>query len=126
MFPEYFSIEAGYAAFRPKGQFTFDEAVAKVDEAIAVCRDNDIRGLLVDVTGMTGFSPPSTTERFRFATKWAATARGRVVLSMIAPAEMIDRDKIGITMATNRGLATEVFTAESEAVNWLLPLCGKS
>ena len=126
MYPEYFSIETGYAAFRPKGQFTFNQAVKAVDKAVAFCRDNDIRGLLVDITGMTGFPPPTTSERFHFATEWASTAGGSVILSMIAPPEMIDHEKIGITVAANRGLTTEVFTTESDAINWLVRACSKT
>lgn len=126
MYPEYFSIEAGYAAFRPKGQFTFKQAVRAVDEAVAFCRDNDIRGLLVDITGMTGFPSPTTSERFQFATKWASTAGGTVILSMVAPPEMIDYEKIGITVATNRGLTAEVFTAEADAISWLVRACNKA
>src|SRR5688500_145806 len=121
MFSEYFSIKDGYAAFHPKGQFTFDEAVEAVDNAVAFCRDNDIRGLLVDITGITGFPPPSASQRFQFASKWATTSGSRVVLAMIAAPEMIDHEKFGVTVANNRGLKTEVFTTASDAINWLLP-----
>jgi len=86
---------------------------------LAYCRDNKIRRLLVDITGMTGFPPPSTLQRFFFGSKWAETAGGKVALSVVAPAEMIDPEKIGVTVATNRGLQTDVFTAESDAVDWL-------
>jgi len=123
--PEYLSLEDHYAACHPRGRFTFDQTVAMIDEAIAYCRDNGVRGLLVDVTGVTGFLPPSTAERFAFASRWAATANGKVVVSIIAPPEMVDPDKIGVMVATNRGLRSDVFTAESEAIAWLLDACQK-
>jgi hypothetical protein len=126
MYPEYFSVENGYAAFRPKGQFTFNQAVKAVDEAVAFCRDNKIRGLLVDITGMAGFPPPNTSERFQFATQWASTAGGSVILSIVSPPEMIDYEKIGITIARNRGLAAEVFTMEPDAIDWLVRTCDKT
>jgi hypothetical protein len=121
--PKYLSLEEKYAAYRPVGEHTFDEAVAMIDDALAYCKKNKIRGLLVDVTGFTGFPPPSTTQRFQFATRWSETAAGRVYLSMVAPPDLIDPERIGITMATNRGLRTEVFTTETEAWKWLRAVC---
>ncbi len=38
---------------------------------------------------------------------------------MVAPPEMITPDKIGITIAANRGLRSEIFTTEAEASEWL-------
>jgi hypothetical protein len=119
MFSEYFFLEDGYAAFRPKGRFTFEEAVGVIDEALAYCRDNEIRGLLVVISGMTGFAVPTTTQRFAFGSRWAETAAGRVALSMVAPAEMIDSEKLGVMVANNRGLQTDVFTSERDAIAWL-------
>jgi len=117
--PEFLALEGNYASYRPRGRFTFDETVAMIDQALVFCRDNGIQNLLVDITGVTGFPPPTTIQRFTFATKWANTAAGKVTLSMLAPPEMIDPDRIGVTMANNRGLQSNVFTAEPEAVGWL-------
>ena len=118
--PTYLSLENGFATFRPQGEFTFDQAVDLIDQALGYCMNNNIRGLLADVTEMTGFPPPTTIERFNFATKWAGTASGKVILSMIARPEMIDTDKIGVTMAGNRGLRCEVFTTDTDATDWLV------
>jgi hypothetical protein len=116
---EFFTLEGKYAAFRPEGECTFNQAVDMIDTALAYCKDHKIRGLLVDIRSLTGFPPPSTTQRFQFATQWAATAAGRVCLSVIARQEIIDPDRIGVTMAHNRGLLTQVFTNEADAVAWL-------
>ncbi len=117
--PKFLSIEERHAAFRPVGEYSFDATVKMIDAAIEYCRANAIRALLVDITRVTGFPPPSTAERFQFATQWSATAGGRLTIAMIAPPEMIDPDKIGVTMANNRGLKSEVFTNEQDAVRWL-------
>ncbi|MEQ1641921.1 MAG: hypothetical protein ABL959_00585 [Pyrinomonadaceae bacterium] len=117
--PKFLSIEERHASFRPVGEYSFDATVKMIDAAIEYCRTNAIRGLLVDITAVTGFPTPSTAERFQFATQWSATAAGRVALAMIAPPEMIDPDKIGVTMANNRGFLCEVFTNEEDAVRWL-------
>jgi len=118
--PEFLSLEGNYASYRLSGRFTFDQTVALIDEALIFCCDNGIHNLLVDITAVTGFPPPTTIQRFTFATRWAKTAGGRVTLSMLAPSEMIDPDRIGVTMANNRGLQSNVFTAEPDAVSWLL------
>ena len=123
--PKYLSVDERYASYRPLGEVTLDEAAALIDGAIGFCRRNDIAGLLLDITGLTGFPSPSTTDRYLFTRQWAETARGRVMVSMVAPAEIIDPEKIGITMAGNRGLKGEVFTSESDAVSWLLGALGR-
>jgi len=122
----YLSLEDNYAAYRPVGKFTLDETIDMIDGSIAYCRRKKIGALLVDITRVTGFPPPSTVERFHFATKLADTAGGKVTVSFITPPELIDPDRIAVTMANNRGMQTNVFTAESEAIRWLITACGIS
>src|SRR6188768_995708 len=122
-FPEFFSLEDKYAACRPVGEMTLDRAVAAIDDAIRYCFTSKIRGLLVNVSGTTGFPSPSLTDRFWYVTKWAETARGRVVLSMVAPPFMVLPDKMGVTFASNRGLQSDVFFDENEAAEWLCSVC---
>lgn len=117
--PEHLSRADGYAVYRLAGVFTFERVVELIDNAIEYCVENEIRGLLVDVADVTGFPSPTTIQRFHFATIWSATAGGQLIVSMIAPPELIDPDHIGVTMASNRGLRSEVFTQETEAVQWL-------
>src|SRR5688500_504184 len=121
--PENLSIEKdGYATYRPRGRYTFDQTVGMIDKALVYCRDSGIRGLLVNISEVTGFPPPTTIQRLDFASKWADTAGGKVALSLIARPELIDPDKIGVTMARNRGLFSDVFSSDSEpeAIEWIL------
>src|SRR5256885_15399406 len=118
--PEFFSLNDAYACYRPHIEANLDQAIGLVDKAIRYCRLNGIDSLLVNITRISGFPPPSVTDRYLFTKQWAETARGQVVVSMVAPNEMIDPDKIGVTMAGNRGLYTNVFTDESDAIEWLL------
>lgn len=117
--PEFFSLRDGYAHYCLAGEHTFESTVAKIDESIRWCRDNMIDRLLVDIRELTGFPPPTTVQRFEFATRWAATASGHVAVSFIAPPVLIDPDKIGMTMANNRGMQAAVFTEEADAIAWL-------
>ncbi|MGB2751940.1 MAG: hypothetical protein WBC19_07765 [Pyrinomonadaceae bacterium] len=118
--PEYLSNGEHYASYHPVGEMTLADCVSMIDGAIRYCRDNGIGSLLVNITGVSGFPPPSTTDRFLFTKHWAETAAGKLAVAMVAPPEMIDLDKIGVTMAGNRGLRSDVFTLESDAIEWLL------
>ena len=118
--PEHLTLEDSYACFRPLAKVTLNKAVEMVDNAIRFCRSNGIAGLLVDITGFSGFPPPSITEKYWLIQKWAESSSSKVVVSMVAPREFIDHDKIGNTMADNRGFSADVFAAESDAVAWII------
>jgi hypothetical protein len=117
--PQFLTHEKEYAEFRPVAECTFEAAVDMVDEALAYCKDHEIRLLLANLTGLSGFDPPSMVQRFQFATQWAATAGGRVCLALVARPEWVDAERIGVTMANNRGLRTDVFTDEAPGVKWI-------
>jgi len=117
--PSGFTVEAGRAVYRPSGSVTFDEAVALVRAAIAAACAKQARELLVDTTALTGFSSPNTFQRFLAAVGWAEEASGRLRLSMVARPEMIDPQKFGVTVATNRGLTCNIFPTVAEASAWL-------
>jgi hypothetical protein len=38
---------------------------------------------------------------------------------MVARAELIDPQKFGVTVSANRGLVSNIFTTEGEALAWL-------
>jgi len=114
-----FTIEAGYALYRPVGRVSFDEVIARVRAAIAVACSKQAADLLVDTTALTGFPPPDTFQRFVAVTAWAEEARGRLRMAMVARAEIIDPKRFGVTVAANRGLVSNIFTTEAEARAWL-------
>lgn len=109
----------GYACFRPSGEVTFNEAVGIVSQAISQAADKGIKRLLVDTTGLRGFPHPTTSERYFMAEKWATQARG-LRLSVVARPELIDPARFGVMVARNRGLFTNVFPSEPEAIAWLM------
>lgn len=117
--PNNFTLEDGRALYRPAGSVSFDEAVALVRSAIAAALRNQVRSLLVNTTALTGFASPDTFERFLAAVAWAKEARAGVHLAMVARAEMIHPQKLGVLIAANRGLVSNIFTTEAEAHAWL-------
>ena len=115
-----FQFLDGYAAFRPTGRVSFDEAVITIADALSYAMSQRVNRLLVDTTGLTGFPSPSVWERFWMASEWAAVAHSAVRLAVVARPELIDPDRFGVTVARNRGLFANVFSAEPEAIEWLL------
>src|SRR5687767_14634636 len=85
--PDDFVLEEGRALYHPVGPVSFDQAVALVRDAIAAARRHQVRSLLVNTTGLTGFPSPDTLERFLAAVEWAQEARSGVRLAMVARAE---------------------------------------
>lgn len=113
------SLDGELGVIRPVGPASFEELSAMIRDAIAFCAMHQIRELLVDTTGATGFESPSTTERFQAVEAWAAAGMGRVRLAVVAEAEHIDPRRFGVTVAHNRGMLSNIFAAESEARAWL-------
>jgi hypothetical protein len=98
---------------------SLNETVDKVDAALAFARQLNLRKILVNVTAVHGFDPPTSSERYRFCQKWANTAGAALHLAMVARSEMIDPDKFGVTVFRNRGAVGDVFVSEAEAAAWL-------
>ena len=117
--PDHFILAEDHAAYHPQGCVSFEEVVNLVRGAIAAARRHHARDLVVDTTALTGFPSPDTFERFLAAVEWAKEAREGVRLAMVARAEMIHPQKLGVIVAANRGLATNIFTTESDARAWL-------
>jgi hypothetical protein len=124
--PETFALLRGRGFFRPAGVVSLNEAVELVSAAITAARENGARDLLVNITALTGFPSPDTFARFFAAVEWAARARCQLRVAMVARADLIDPQRFGVTVAANRGLTADVFTAEAEAVVWLDDLCRAS
>jgi hypothetical protein len=105
--------------YRPEGKVTFERAVEMVAEAMALARSLGLADLLVNTQGLSGFAPPSIFARHALAVKWAEAAGSGLHVAMVARAELIDPEKIGVLMAQNRGVSGDVFTTEVAAIAWL-------
>jgi hypothetical protein len=117
--PDNFILEERRAFYRPVGVVSFDEAVAFIRAAIAAARRNRVQSLMVNTTGLTGFPSPDLLERFLAVVAWAEESRAGVHLAMVARAELIHPRKFGVLVGANRGLVSNIFTTEVDAVAWL-------
>jgi len=95
-----------------------DSAIRRVGEAIADARRAGLRKLLV-VVGPLDVAAPSVAERVSMVRSWAAEAQGKVRVAMVAPAHLLDKQRLGVVAGLGFGLTSEVFTAEDEALAWL-------
>jgi hypothetical protein len=105
--------------YRPVGVVTFERATDMVTEAMRLARSLGLVDLLVNSNGLTGYPPPSIFARHALAVKWAEAAGSSLHVAMVARAEIIDPEKIGVLMAQNRGALGDVFTNEAAALAWL-------
>ena len=117
--PDNFELIAGRGFYRPVGSVTLKEAIELVSTALAYAREQGISDMLVNISALTGFAPPSLAERYFLIERWVAIDGGKVRMAMVARAELIDPEKIGVLMALNRGLVSNIFESEDEALIWL-------
>jgi len=117
--PPYFELSGTRGFYRPIAVVSFEQATDMVAEAMRHARELGLVDLLANTHGLTGFVPPSTFARYSLAVKWAESAGSALRVALVARPEIIDRQKIGVLMAQNRGVNGDVFTHETEALAWL-------
>ena len=111
--------EDGIALFRPAGSMPLAAAVTLVETAIREARRRQCTGLMVLVTSLSGFGPPSIAARHEMMRRWARAADARLKLAMVIPPEFFDPERFGEISAANFGLAGKGFLTEAEALTWL-------
>jgi hypothetical protein len=117
--PDNFERVGSRGFHRPAGVVTFEQAVEIVAVGIGHAQELGLKDLLVNVHGLSGFAVPTTFGRYAFAVRWAQAAGGALRMAAVSRPEFIDREKIGMVMAQNRGLDSDVFTNEADAIKWL-------
>lgn len=117
--PTPFEHRGEFSEFRPSGEVSLHAGVQLVAQALADARAQGVRKLLIVITDLTGYGVPTLVQRYKFANAWATAAGGEVILAIVAPAKVIDPEKLAVDIAFNRGLLANVFTGEEEAIAWL-------
>src|SRR6478752_2031615 len=114
--PQHFETGDGYARFTPVGQFTLKQAIELIASAIQFAAGQHIGRLLVNAVGLEGFGPPGTFDRYYFAKEFAASANPSMKIAFVFQAQLIDVQKFGVLVAANRGLNSNVFSDEEDAL----------
>jgi hypothetical protein len=105
--------------YRPVARVSFEQAVDLVAGAMVNARELGLADLVVNTTGLTGFTPPSVFGRYAMAGKWTQSAGAMLRVALVARPELIDPQKIGVLMMQNRGGTGDVFATEADALTWL-------
>jgi hypothetical protein len=109
----------GIGIFRPVGTHRFQKTVALVSEAIVKAKEQGSKKMLVVFHELTGFQPPSLSERHWMIREWVSASGGVLTVALVVPVAFIDPEKFGVVAAANFGVTAEVFTAEADAMAWL-------
>jgi hypothetical protein len=117
--PQSFGIDGDVAILRIGGEHTLRQTVDAVTAALHRARDQGADKLLVDITAIVGFDPPTLAARHEFVAEWAEAGRSHVRLAMVARQEFVDPDKFCAIRAANLGLAYNLFDEEARAMAWL-------
>ena len=108
--------------YRPRGERSLTEVVALIRSVVEHCRRRGVTRLLVNVTGVTGFSIPCLVDRFLLAEELAQAAEGLVAVAFVVHEEYIDPEKFGVAVAARFGFKVDVFSSETEALTWISSL----
>lgn len=114
-----FEVIGTRAFYRPIAQVDLEKAGDMIAEAIKAARELGLVDMVVNTTGLTGFERPGLFARYAFVTKWAQSAGTEVRFAVVARAELIDPQKMGVLMLQNRGTTSDSFTSELDALKWL-------
>lgn len=117
--PQSFEISGDLATLRIAGEHSLQQTVDAVTAAIGRVREQGAGKLLVDITAISGFDPPSLAARYECVGEWADAGRRHVRLAMVARPEFMDPDRFCVIRAGNLGLAYNLFDNEERARAWL-------
>lgn len=117
--PQSFEIHGGLAVLRIVGEHTLQQTVDVVTAAIGRVREHGADKLLVDITGISGFDPPTLAARYECVGDWADAGRRRVRVAMVVRPEFLDPDRFCVIRASNLGFAYNLFDNEERARAWV-------
>jgi len=112
-------VVEGIATFRIGGICRLPYAIALITSAIDQAFEAHHPCCLIDASELDGFGSPSVATRHQMVRAWAQVARGLVTCALVVRAAVIDREKIGVIAARNRGMQCDVFDNVADAREWL-------
>ena len=118
--------ESGFLKVGAVGEFSLEEATRTFLEMLEAVAQHKVEKVLFDGRGLVG--EPRTIERFYYGTFAARTVaesieRGRFSRSpqfaYVLEEPVLDPQKLGETVAVNRGMFVKVFGNLPDALGWL-------
>lgn len=108
----------GYLVIRLSGPITMERVERLLESIRRTCARRRATRVLLDVRGMTG--SVTLADRYEISVR-AVDALAPVVkrAALVAQPGLIHPDKFGVTVATRRGLPSNIFDNVDDAVAWL-------
>ena len=117
---EVIDIRSNYVHAHCTGQVQVDHFVSAVGRALESARSTGLKAILMDVREVTGTL--STVDRFVLGEDIAAMQRTHAFAAAVAvlgKEPLVEADRLGEKVATNRGAIGKVFTDLEEAERWI-------
>jgi hypothetical protein len=114
-----FEMHGEIAIFRVRGDVAFTAAMQSVTAAITSAQQQRIGKLMIVTLDLSTMKAPSIATRHFLAREWAIAAGATMRVAIVAKAEMIDPQKLGVIVARNFGATADAFTTEQDAIAWL-------
>jgi DNA-binding response OmpR family regulator len=111
-------IQRGVLLVTARGNLAFDAALRLLKQVCDTAKENEVHKILVNALALDG--ELSTLERYNLGVEMAAYLKQRRMnpkLAFVGKPPAVDG--FGVRVGQNRGLITEVFSSQQEALNWL-------
>jgi hypothetical protein len=111
-------LREGLLLVTASGTFAFDAALLLLKQVCDTAQEKEVSKILVNALAVDG--ELATVERYRLGTEVTAYLKQRRMSPRLA---FVGRpptvDGFGVRVAQNRGITTEVFSGQLEALRWL-------
>ena len=114
-------IKAKYVQVSCQGIINNKALLNVYEEASGIAESQGLRAVLVDIRDLEG-APLTTMERYEHGVTVARVQlnhENRIIIAVVGQEPMIDTQRFGETVATNRGAVAKVFSDIDDAVTWL-------
>jgi hypothetical protein len=110
--------QEGYLEIRLPATESAELVKGVLEEIVRICSERRPPRLLVDFTLLQ--NNPTTLQRYDYGMIASRLSPYVGRAAALAQAVYIDPEKLGVTVARNRGLPAEIFTDRAKALAWLL------
>lgn len=115
----------GYARCALEGPRSTAEASRQIVAAVASARKQAARRLLVDLRAMAITREPSIAERYELGSEVLRVGAGMRRIAFLLHPERLTLYEFTFLVASSRGLPTEAFATEQQALAWLFSPPGR-
>ena len=111
-------LREGLLLVTASGTFAFDAALLLLKQVCDTAKEKEVSKILVNALAVGG--ELATVDRYRLGTEVTAYLKQRQMsprLAFVGKPPAVDG--FGVRVAQNRGITTEVFSSQQEALRWL-------